>query len=187
LLFLCKKNHKNPNQRLWQIFDKFTTLRSFAEYANVLNKIKAEWPVMKDHPLFLELISHESIQNDWHKWEWAMLCPSQDVCYLSFVSYCSIFILFDMTLFNSIFFIFPFLILYYRGTTGAFILYDSWGIICSCNRCTLLLKSSVLLQPVARCTRYNFIWYICVQWCATGFLGPYIWQYFSHILTWDLN
>jgi hypothetical protein len=43
LLFLCKKNHKNPNQRLWQIFDKFTMLRSFAEYANVIsNNMKIE-------------------------------------------------------------------------------------------------------------------------------------------------
>lgn len=64
LLLLCKKNHKNPNQRLWQIFDKFPTLRSFSENANVLNKVKADWPVMKDHPLVLELILHESKDSD---------------------------------------------------------------------------------------------------------------------------
>ena len=39
--------------------DKFIMLRSFTEYGREVDKIKAKWPVMKNHPLVLELIKPE--------------------------------------------------------------------------------------------------------------------------------
>lgn len=59
LRHIAKKKHKNPDERLWQIMDKFIMLRSFTEYGREVDKIKAKWPVMKNHPLVLELIKPE--------------------------------------------------------------------------------------------------------------------------------
>ena len=57
---VCKQNHKNPDERIWQIFDKFTILRTYSEYAKELNKIKAQWPIMQKHPLVLEMMVPET-------------------------------------------------------------------------------------------------------------------------------
>ena len=59
LRHIAKKKYKNPDERLWQIMDKFIMLRNFTEYGREIDKIKAEWPVMKNHPLVLELIKPE--------------------------------------------------------------------------------------------------------------------------------
>lgn len=56
LRYFCKKNNKNPDEKLWQIFDKFSTLRSYAEYKKELLNMKAQWPAVQSHPLILEIL-----------------------------------------------------------------------------------------------------------------------------------
>ncbi|XP_076116122.1 nuclear receptor ROR-beta-like isoform X1 [Mytilus galloprovincialis] len=56
LRYFCKKNNKNPDEKLWQIFDKFSTLRSYAEYKKDLLNMKAQWPAVQSHPLILEIL-----------------------------------------------------------------------------------------------------------------------------------
>lgn len=56
LMNIAKRNYKNPNERLWQIFDKLTLLRDFTNFGTEINNIKAKWPVMQKHPLVLEII-----------------------------------------------------------------------------------------------------------------------------------
>ncbi|VDI77872.1 Hypothetical predicted protein [Mytilus galloprovincialis] len=56
---VAKKSYKNPDERLWKILDKFTLLRSVSNYLREMDNIKAQWPVMKDHPLVLEIIGSE--------------------------------------------------------------------------------------------------------------------------------
>lgn len=56
---VAKKSYKNPDERLWKILDKFTLLRSVSNYLREIDNIKAQWPVMKDHPLVLEIIGSE--------------------------------------------------------------------------------------------------------------------------------
>jgi hypothetical protein len=57
----------NPDERIWQIFDKFTILRTYSEYAKELNKIKAQWPIMQKHPLVLEMMIHTENQIEQHE------------------------------------------------------------------------------------------------------------------------
>lgn len=56
---VAKKNFKNPDERLWKIFDKFILLRDFAEYGREVNSLKCKWEAMKNHPLVLEMINPE--------------------------------------------------------------------------------------------------------------------------------
>ncbi|XP_076116006.1 nuclear receptor ROR-beta-like [Mytilus galloprovincialis] len=56
---VAKKNFKNPDERLWKIFDKFILLRDFAEYGREVNNIRCKWEAMKNHPLVLEMINPE--------------------------------------------------------------------------------------------------------------------------------
>lgn len=58
---VAKKSYKNPDERLWKILDKFTLLRSVSNYGREMDNIKAQWPVMKDHPLVLEIIGTEIV------------------------------------------------------------------------------------------------------------------------------
>ncbi|CAC5410297.1 unnamed protein product [Mytilus coruscus] len=57
---VAKKNFKNPDERLWKIFDKFILLRDFAEYGREVDSIRCKWEAMKKHPLVLEMIKPES-------------------------------------------------------------------------------------------------------------------------------
>ena len=57
---LLKRNYAKPDERLWQIFDKLTSLRTFSHFGNEINRMRAKWPVMKDHPLVLEMIKPDA-------------------------------------------------------------------------------------------------------------------------------
>ncbi|CAC5410288.1 unnamed protein product [Mytilus coruscus] len=57
---IAKKNHKNPDQRIWQIFDKFMILRSLSEHGPEILGIRSKWDAVKDRPLLLEMINHEN-------------------------------------------------------------------------------------------------------------------------------
>jgi hypothetical protein len=57
---LLKRNYAKPDERLWQIFDKLTSLRTFSHFGNEINQMRAKWPVMKDHPLVLEMIKPDA-------------------------------------------------------------------------------------------------------------------------------
>lgn len=56
LKYIFKKQGVKPEARLWKIFDKFPILRNITEMGIEANKIRIRWPVMKDHPLVLEML-----------------------------------------------------------------------------------------------------------------------------------
>lgn len=58
LKYIFRKNGENPECRMWKIFDKFSLLRNVTEIGQEANKIRSKWPVMKEHPLVLEMIKN---------------------------------------------------------------------------------------------------------------------------------
>ncbi|XP_052065223.1 nuclear receptor subfamily 1 group D member 1-like isoform X2 [Mytilus californianus] len=57
---IAKKNHKNPDERIWQIFDKFMILRSLSEHGPEIYARRSKWDAVKDRPLLLEMINPEN-------------------------------------------------------------------------------------------------------------------------------
>ncbi|CAC5410290.1 unnamed protein product [Mytilus coruscus] len=57
---IAKKNHKNPDERIWQIFDKFMILRSLSEHGPEIYAKRSKWDAVKDRPLLLEMINPEN-------------------------------------------------------------------------------------------------------------------------------
>ncbi|XP_062580269.1 nuclear receptor subfamily 1 group D member 2-like isoform X2 [Saccostrea cucullata] len=53
---LAKRKNFKPEQRLWHIMDRLTALRTMTEISKELDKQKCSWPVMKDHPLVLDIL-----------------------------------------------------------------------------------------------------------------------------------
>ncbi|XP_061178249.1 nuclear receptor subfamily 1 group D member 2-like isoform X2 [Saccostrea echinata] len=53
---LAKRKNFKPEQRLWHIIDRLTALRTMTEISKELDKQKCSWPVMKDHPLVLDIL-----------------------------------------------------------------------------------------------------------------------------------
>lgn len=53
---LAKRKNYKPEQRLWHILDRLTALRTMTEISKELDKQKCSWPVMKEHPLVLDIL-----------------------------------------------------------------------------------------------------------------------------------
>ena len=56
LRVLAKRKNYKPEQRLWHILDRLTALRTMTEISKELDKQKCSWPVMKEHPLVLDIL-----------------------------------------------------------------------------------------------------------------------------------
>lgn len=56
LRVLAKRKNYRPEQRLWHILDRLTALRTMTEISKELDKQKCSWPVMKEHPLVLDIL-----------------------------------------------------------------------------------------------------------------------------------
>lgn len=57
---IAKKKHKNPDERIWQIFDKFMILRSVSDEGTKLFAERSNWDAVKKRPLLLEMIKPEN-------------------------------------------------------------------------------------------------------------------------------
>lgn len=56
LRWIAKGNKLDPDRRLRQLLERLTALRTLTEMSNTMNSIKAKWPIMKKHPLLLDLL-----------------------------------------------------------------------------------------------------------------------------------
>lgn len=55
---MCDTHHKDDNHFLSKVIDKITSLRELTEMNEKrAQSIKLEWPILKNHPLLVELMS----------------------------------------------------------------------------------------------------------------------------------
>ncbi|KAK3103600.1 hypothetical protein FSP39_020438 [Pinctada imbricata] len=57
IYLVARRNKQNPNKRICKILDRLTELRCLTEMSRELDKEKLKWPIIKDYPLVMDVIS----------------------------------------------------------------------------------------------------------------------------------